>query len=483
MVFSSAIFLFLFLPLTLLCVLCVRKQFRNLILLIASLIFYAWGEGELVVIMVGSIFFNYLFGLAIDHFSEQWKRKTIVLLSVIFNLSLLAFFKYANFFIDNINILFDKASIPPVEIAQIHLPIGISFFTFQAMSYVIDVYRKETDVQKNPINIALYITLFPQLIAGPIVRYHDVAKQIIHRTLSINKFYSGVQRFIIGLGKKILIANTMASVTDKIFSLPENEITISLSWLAIITYSLQIYFDFSGYSDMAIGLGRMFGFEFLENFNYPYIGQSIQNFWRRWHISLSTWFRDYLYIPLGGNKKGAARTYVNLLIVFFLTGLWHGASWNFVIWGMFHGFFLVIERLGGLHLINKMWRPFRHIYTLIIVLVGWVFFRAETLSMSISMLKNMSVIMGKSRSSIPVIQFMGRLEWTVLILGLIAAMPIFPAIKQAMHKYKIKSATEASPILFTSLSYLYAIYIFTIFILSIMSLSSNTYNPFIYFRF
>jgi len=326
MVFSSPIFLFLFLPITLGLFLLSRlvwKKSSNFVLLCASLVFYAWGEPKFVFVMLISITMNYFFGLWINVSNKTLGRKIAFAAAVFFNLLLLTVFKYANFLIDNINTLSNALQI---NIEPVHLPIGISFFTFQAMSYVIDVYRHETPVQKNPINIALYISLFPQLIAGPIVRYHDIAKQIIKRTVSLTGFSLGVKRFIIGLGKKVLIANVMATVADQVFAVPSEQLTFSLSWLGIITYALQIYFDFSGYSDMAIGLGHMLGFNFLENFNYPYISRSIREFWKRWHISLSSWFRDYLYFPLGGSKKGSYRTYFNLLLVSCILSL------RFVAW-------------------------------------------------------------------------------------------------------------------------------------------------------
>ncbi|MBE0586337.1 MAG: MBOAT family protein, partial [Desulfofustis sp.] len=332
MVFSSTIFLFVFLPLVLLSYMVAGRKFRNVILLAASLLFYAWGENVFVLLMLISIALNYCFGLLIDHSQQRgWSGKIPLILALLTNLGLLGFFKYANFLIDNLNTILINLDFEPVEMQAVHLPIGISFFTFQALSYVIDLYRGQASVQKSPINVALYISLFPQLIAGPIVRYHDVAEQIVHRTTRFDDFTYGIRRFIIGLGKKVLVANVLGRTADYMFSLPADSIPAGLAWLGAVSYTLQIYYDFSGYSDMAIGLGRMFGFRFLENFNYPYAAQSIREFWRRWHISLSSWFRDYLYISLGGNRHGATRTYVNLMIVFFLCGLWHGASWTFVV--------------------------------------------------------------------------------------------------------------------------------------------------------
>jgi len=317
MVFSSIIFLFMFLPVVLIAYLLAGMKFRNLALLLASLFFYAWGETIYVVLMLFSIATNYAYGLWIHNAQQKDKSgKPIVVLSIITNFGMLAFFKYANFFADNLNLFLSLIELSPVRLSSVHLPIGISFFTFQAISYTIDLYRKDATVQKNPINIALYISLFPQLIAGPIIRYHDVAGQIINRSTRMDDFVYGVKRFIIGLGKKVLIANIVGRVADHVFSLSPDILPAHLAWLGIISYTIQIYFDFSGYSDMAIGLGRMFGFHFLENFNYPYISMSIREFWKRWHISLSSWFRDYLYFPLGGNRIGKKRTYFNLITVF-----------------------------------------------------------------------------------------------------------------------------------------------------------------------
>ena len=390
MIFASSLFLFLFLPLTLTGYFLIRPNqpyLRNLFLLLMSLIFYAWGEPVYVFLMIGSIIMNYTTGVLL-HLQRQkspriFTEKRILYICIVGNLGLLFYFKYANFFINNLNGILQNLSIPTISYSEIPLPIGISFFTFQAMSYVIDVYRKETDVQFNPINCALYVSLFPQLIAGPIVRYHDVAQQIVSRTVARSQFSSGIQRFIFGLAKKTMLANPLGEVADKIFAVPVHEVTTSMAWLGIICYTLQVYFDFSGYSDMAIGLGRLFGFEFLENFNYPYIAESMRDFWRRWHISLSTWFRDYLYIPLGGNRGSSLRTYLNLWTVFLLCGLWHGASWNFIIWGALHGASLVIERIGWHKYLDRLWRPLRHLYTLGIVMIGWVFFRSESLSHAI----------------------------------------------------------------------------------------------------
>ncbi len=328
MVFSSLVFLFVFLPLIICLYYLSKDKYKNYLLLVASLFFYAWGEPTYIVIMILSIIANFIFGRQVS--IENKYRKIWLTTSVIFNIGMLGVFKYTGFFIDNLNNIFNLNIMNP----QIALPLGISFFTFQAMSYVIDVYRHDAKVQNNIFNMALYISLFPQLVAGPIVRYQTIADQIIEREHNLLKFEKGIGRFILGLSKKVILANSLGLLADSVFSTNINDIAILSSWLGIISYSLQIFFDFSGYSDMAIGLGQMFGFEFLENFNYPYISKSASEFWRRWHISLGSWFRDYVYIPLGGSRKGKVRTYINLFIVWFLTGFWHGASWTFIAWGL-----------------------------------------------------------------------------------------------------------------------------------------------------
>lgn len=363
------------------------------------------------------------------------------------------------------------------EVRNIILPIGISFYTFQALSYVVDVYRSknmggELKAQHNILNLALYITFFPQLIAGPIVKYHDIEMQIYNRVHDIDKVAYGIKRFIYGISKKIIISNILAAVADQIFVLNPEQISNGVAWLGIICYSLQIYFDFSGYSDMAIGLGQMFGFKFMENFNYPYISQSIQEFWRRWHISLSTWFREYLYIPLGGNRKGPLRTYINLMIVFFATGLWHGSNWNFIIWGLFHGAFLVLERRYlGKYLESNKYKVLNHIYTLLIVMIGWVFFRAESMNHALSYLEQMFI--PKAQQVYVIQEFLNIETVFVLIIGIILSGMIqqkYQFIKEWIWNQKIKSIVEIgvlSLLMFICITYL----------------ASGTYNPFIYFRF
>ena len=406
-----------------------------------------------------------------------------LVLAIVANLGLLGFFKYANFVIVNLNTILVKLEISPVIIEQIHLPIGISFFTFQALSYVIDLYRKESTVQKNPINIALYVSLFPQLIAGPIVRYNDIASQLVERRTRFEDVSCGVQRFIIGLGKKVLLANVLGRTADYIFSLPPERIPATLAWLGAISYTLQIYYDFSGYSDMAIGLGRMFGFRFLENFNYPYISKSIREFWRRWHISLSSWFRDYLYIPLGGSRKGVARTYANLIIVFFLCGLWHGASWTFVIWGLYHGCFLVFERVGpGKRIINMMPSFLCHLYVVLVVIIGWVFFRAETFGYALGYLKAMVNFSTPSLFNSQIFININNEFYVVFVISLICSAPLFTLLKRLPAAWSGQTSHAAYLVRF-ALSTTTICFLGFVFLYSVSSLMGGAYNPFLYFRF
>lgn len=459
MVFSSSIFLFAFLPILLLLYFFAAERYRNAILLLASLFFYAWGEPKNIAILLLSIIVNYALGFAVE---KDWKfKKPFLGVTVIYNLGMLFIFKYLNFSVDTIN----RFSGSSIEIAQIALPIGISFYTFQIMSYVIDVYRGNAKVQKNVLNLGLYISLFPQLIAGPIVRYVDVENQIASRTTTWDKAKDGVVRFAIGFSKKILIADQLSTLADIAFG--GGKPSIITSWVGIIAYSLQIYFDFSGYSDMAIGLGKIFGFDFLENFNYPYISQSIQEFWRRWHISLSSWFRDYLYIPLGGSRKGNLRTYINLIIVFFLTGLWHGASFNFIVWGLFYVVFLIIERLGFKNVLAKLPRAIRHIYSLLIIVIGWIFFRADNLSAAVGYIKGMFVTTGMDIVNFRFV--MNRQYWFFLIVGIFLCMP-HPKIKALIQKNEI---TE----------FISEILLMIVFIIAISYMVGSGYSPFLYFRF
>lgn len=468
MVFSSTIFLFVFLPFTLAGYYLIRHELRNSFLLLMSLLFYAVGEPKFVFIMMASIVANYLMGLIIWCFREASisKRRVILVITICLNLALLFYYKYYDFAISNINALL-HTSIP---LKNIVLPIGISFFTFQGMSYVLDVYMGKAEVQKNPLNVALYIELFPQLIAGPIVRYSDVNTEIDNRVENVTDFASGIQRFAVGLAKKVVLSNNFALLADQAFGTVPAELGAGMAWLGAIAYTLQIYYDFSGYSDMAIGLGRMFGFHFLENFNYPYIATNVSNFWRRWHISLSSWFRDYVYIPLGGNRTG--NVYIHLLIVFFLTGLWHGASWNFVVWGLWHGMFLIIERvIRNKNITVPVPKLVKWLYTMLVVIIGWVFFRAADLTAAVDYLKCMFGIQGQTlyHQTIYALQDYK----VVLVLGVVCMLPW----SIQLGKYKgennsLKALLWVQPIISIVLLIIGAAYTVT-----------STYNPFIYFNF
>jgi alginate O-acetyltransferase complex protein AlgI len=484
MVFSTALFLYLFLPIVLAGYYLFDKRFRNLWLLLASLFFYAWGESWIVGVMLLSCMANYGLALWLEATRSRYGKRVVVGLSVAFNLGLLFAFKYANFAVNNLNLLLPSLDIEPIGLQPIALPIGISFFTFQALSYVIDVYRREAAVQRNPIDFSLYIALFPQLIAGPIVRYHDVAQQIIERVHSSSKFFEGVQRFIFGLTKKMLIANTCAAVADQVYGLPTSELTPGLAWLGTLCYTLQIYFDFSGYSDMAIGLGLMFGFRYLENFNFPYIATSITGFWRRWHISLSSWFRDYLYIPLGGNRAGKFRTYFNLFLVFVLCGFWHGASWTFMAWGVYHGAFLVVERLGLGRALGSTPRPLQHLYTLIVVMCGWVLFRSETFEQALAMLAAMAGFAQGSGELHNVSFHMSNELGLVLVLGAIFSMPLAPKVGEKIRGWLDRDGAAVTRTTAELLLGPVQIALLLTLLLACSSkLAIGTYNPFIYFRF
>ncbi len=476
MVFSSVIFLFIFLPWTLVIHYFLNPNYRNIFLLIASLLFYAWGEGLLTILIITSIFINYLAGLLIEYCKNKNERFSKIVLGgfITLNVLVLIYFKYFNFILSNIKYL---NVFTEVEVAPIHLPIGISFYTFHIISYLIDVYRRDAVSQKNPFDLGLYIFLFPQLVAGPIIRYKDISQKIANRFIIGEDFTKGLIRFIRGLAKKMIIANTVAGIADQAFNIPPQSIPTSVAWLGITCYTLQIYFDFSGYSDMAIGLGKMLGFNFPENFNYPYIAKSIRDFWQRWHISLSTWFRDYLYIPLGGNKLGKAKAYRNMFIVFFITGLWHGASWNFIIWGMFHGCFLALERAGLSNVLIKLPRFIQHFYTLLIVMVAWVFFRADSLEHAFNYLK---VMCGYSYSSnYSVLSRLNNYVFVILGAGIIFSTNVRNMSEAILTR---KLAPLHSYISNSYIVFRYSSYII-LFVFCAIELAHNNYNPFIYFRF
>jgi len=479
-VFSSPFFIFCFLPIVLLTIVVVGKRLHNIVLLLASLFFYAWGNVSHCIIFVGSILLNYSFGLLI-HNTKNGNAKIVLAIGISINLILLGYFKYFNFFIENINHIFFTES-NYMSNAKIALPIGISFFTFHALSYIIDVYRSKVQVQRNIVDMALYISFFPQLIAGPIVRYIDVASQLKQRTITILKISDGAQRFIFGFAKKVIIANALAYVADKIWNIPPLQITTGLSWLGIVCYTYQIYFDFSGYSDMALGLAKIFGFNFPENFNYPYSAHSIKDFWRKWHISLSTWFRDFLYIPLGGNRGTKFRTLFNLLFVFFCTGFWHGASYNFIIWGLFHGTFLLIEKAGFEKLLLQLYKPVQIAYTLFVVMIGWVFFRADNLSIAFEYLKRMFFI--PSPTSLPILSASEFIDAKIIVVLIFAVLYSFKIFKNSLlhleNVYSKLSYQNYYQLFFQTSKVVFSI---SLFLLSICYLSASTYNPFIYFRF
>ncbi len=465
MLFSSFVFLFLFLPLVLLCNYLVKSiKLKNFILLVFSLIFYSWGEPIYILLMLFSVLFNYYFALIMDKKVGNSKKGLLIII-LFFNLFLLGFFKYCNFFIDNLNLIFPFT----IKTIEISLPIGISFYTFQILSYIIDVYRNKVKVQKNLINLALYISLFPQLVAGPIVRYETIEKELQNRKENFNKFMQGLKRFIIGFSKKIIIANNAAIIADTIYNNNLFETGTSILWLAAISYTIQIYYDFSGYSDMAIGLGKMFGFTFLENFNYPYISKSITEFWRKWHISLSSWFRDYLYIPLGGNRVDKFKWIRNIFIVWFLTGMWHGASWNFILWGLYYFIILLIEKLGLLKFLDKT-KIISRIYTILLFIIGWVIFRLENFDEMIYVLKTIFVYKQDNLSNFLAFNSEIMVSLPFVFLGIIGSIPIYKIIKNKFENNIVYFALESA-------------FLFLIFTLSLLFLLGSTYNPFIYFKF
>ncbi|WP_419176974.1 MBOAT family O-acyltransferase [Desulfosediminicola sp.] len=484
MVFSTSIFLFIFLPVVLAVYMVAGPRLRNITLLVSSLFFYAWGEHIFVFLMLGSIVINWLFGLLIGVFRNNGNSGRLPLFfGVGANLGLLGLFKYANFFIANLNPLLLKFQLAPIELEEVHLPIGISFFTFQAISYLVDVYRLEAKPQKNLIQMALYISLFPQLIAGPIIRYKDIAGQIANRAIKLDHLVNGIQRFIIGLGKKVLLANVLGRTADHIFSLPADALSADLAWLGAVSYMLQIYFDFSGYSDMAIGLGLMFGFRFAENFNLPYSAVSIREFWQRWHISLSTWFRDYLYIPLGGSKRGALTTYRNLVIVFLLCGLWHGASWTFIAWGLYHGVFLVLERNFFISLVlGRLPRPLQHLYVLTVVLCGWVLFRAESLPHAGNFLLAMITFTTPAYFDSQLYMFLNNEFYLALTIAIVASTPVLSKLRHMLTQLENEPQTGTTIIRSIS-SVCTAGFLSCTFLYAIASIIGGDYNPFLYFRF
>ena len=464
MVFSSMVFLCIFLPVVfLLHLLLPGIRAKNGMLLLASLAFYAYGEPVYVILMIASAFVNYLSALLIG--KNPAGKKAVMAVNVILNLGVLVLFKYTGFLAESVNTIFGTA----IPVPSIRLPIGISFFTFQAMSYVIDVYRGVTGAQKNFGKVLLYISFFPQLIAGPIVKYHDIAQEIENRTQTVDGVTDGIRRFVVGLSKKVLISYTVGLVADTLFAADVSGLNAAAAWIGAVSYMLQIYFDFSGYSDMAIGLGEMFGFHFKENFNYPYISGSIREFWRRWHMSLSGWFQEYLYIPLGGSRKGKIRTVINKFIVFLCTGIWHGANVTFLFWGLYHGCFLMLEEIvpaireeGG-----KVKSFFQHVYTLLVVLIGFVFFRADSMHQGAAWIKTMFTGFGSNTAAMSLaLEQLTPLYLVTAAVGIVACCPVKMLVKKG-RAYEAVTAAGSLVLL----------------LLCMLSLASGTYNPFIYFRF
>lgn len=471
MLFSSTVFIYLFLPTVLFFNFIVFRKSRllqNIFLLLSSLLFYAWGEPLFVLLMIASIIVNWFFGLLVNKKRDKKISRLLIAMDVIYNLAILFVFKYLTFAGSIVNNVFNAG----LSIPNIVLPIGISFFTFQAMSYVIDVYRQKGEVQNNILYVGLYISFFPQLIAGPIVRYETIADQIQNRKETLNDFFDGFARFVVGLSKKVLLANSFAILADNAFDSAKagDNISIMFAWIGAVAYTMQIFFDFSGYSDMAIGLGRMFGFHFLENFNYPYISTSITDFWRRWHISLGTWFRDYLYFPLGGSRCSKGRNIFNLFIVWFLTGLWHGANFTFIVWGLMYFVLLVIEKLTGIHKKKgKVINVFKWLYTILFVIIGWVIFRAESIGDAFSYIGSMFGLNGNV-----VVDGMS-IDWftqnmILLGIGVLICTPLFKVIGEKTKNSNVMGWIKTGGLI-------------VLFILSVSSLVSSTYNPFIYFNF
>jgi len=480
MVFSSLLFLFAFLPVTLCVYWATPARYRNFTALLASAVFYAWGAPRFLFLLVGSTAIDYAVGRGLAHTAaaDTRRRHELLAVGVIVNLGVLIYFKYANFFVADINALLGGCGLSPLAWADIALPIGISFFTFHKLSYLIDVYRGTVEPARSWRDYLLYILLFPQLIAGPIIRYHDVAAQFERRQIPVERVFSGFLRFAAGLGKKVLIANTLATGADLVFSARPATLAPLDAWLGVLCYSFQIYFDFSGYSDMAIGLGRMMGFAFLENFNHPYIARSFTDFWRRWHISLSNFMREYLYIPLGGNRGSRFRTYLNLWLVFFLSGLWHGAAWTFVVWGSYHGLFMTLDKLAGSLRLRKLPAWLALPLTFGLVAIGWVFFRADSLPQALSLLQRMLVApwMRAAAGAATLPQALGSDVWTAL--GAAALLSFLPALP---WRPRIDLRPAASGVVWLTAGRFAAAVV--VLILSAAALASGGFNPFVYFRF
>lgn len=474
MVFSSSLFLLYFLPVFLIVYYLLPRKLKNVFTLLASILFYAWGAPDFIFIVLGSIFIDfYLVDLL--HKSTLLKARRILLaLSVVLNVGMLAYFKYANFLVDNLNVLLGWFDLEPASWATVALPIGISFFTFQKLTYSVDVYRKVHAPLTRVWDYSMYILMFPQLIAGPIVRFHEIADQIEDRRAfeTVDAKLLGFFRFVIGLSKKVLIANVLGEQVDKIFAMPPGDISTPVAWIGIIAYSFQIYYDFSGYSDMAIGIGRMIGFKFPENFNNPYVSRNITEFWRRWHITLGRWMRDYLYIPLGGSRVPAGRMYVNLWIVFLISGLWHGAAWNFVVWGAFHGLFLIADRMFFIRFTNFIGKYPSIVITYFITLIGWVLFRAESLPFAFSYIGRMFAFDGVASD----LWFGTEFRWMIFAGAVFAFVAAFGKVESWWMKVLTREKKTVSIIWMSMVAVLFTA-------ICIGSITSSSFNPFIYFRF
>lgn len=474
MVFSSSLFIFAFLPLLLFLYFIAKDSARNYVLLFFSLVFYAWGGPKFLFVMLGVVSIDYLMAIAIDYGIKVKKdnlSRLALLFAVISNIGLLGYYKYTKFFLLNLNKLFDTS----LRIPDIIMPIGISFFTFQALSYVIDVYKKDVKAQKNYFFVLLYVSLFPQLVAGPIVRYSTVEKEIVRRNMSLEDISIGLERFILGFAKKIILANKLGELADQIYD--GHQLFTATIWIAAVAYMLQIYFDFSAYSDMAIGLGRIFGFHFNENFDFPYISKSITEFWRRWHISLSTWFRDYIYIPLGGNRCSKSRWLFNLFIVWLITGMWHGAAWNFILWGLYYYCFLILEKIILGKYLKKLPAAIQHFYALFIIFIGWIIFRVESISQIIRVLQ----VMFSNNITTTSLDMAKIYIWKYgiyIVMGLLLSAPIYKWSKRRIYRF----VNNRIFCYYVAVVVKY-IFLLALFYVSVLFLINSTYNPFIYFRF
>lgn len=469
MAFSSLPFMFVFLPLALLFYYLTPKKFRNYTLLFESLLFYALGSLDYLLILISMIFVNYFCGLFISNSKTEILRKASLGLGILANVSVLGYYKYFDFFIQNINKYFHSQ----IDLIHVILPIGISFYTFMAISYLFDVYQNEAKAQKNPFKLALFLSMFTNIMAGPINRYKDLIPQIDGRKENIEDFIYGLKRFVVGLGKKVLIADVLGEVANSVFALQASELGMLISWIGILAYSLQLYFDFSGYSDMALGVARLFGFRIIENFNFPYVSKTFTEFWRRWHISLSSWFRNYLYIPLGGNRAGKVRTYANLFVVFFVTGFWHGASWAYIFWGLYHGFFMIIERYFNLARkeFTKKWQNVAlHIYCMFFVALGWVFFRAEDFSYALKYIVSMFDFSTLLNSISRVGEFVDTYTVLIFVLAFVGASGILKNIIEWGEGNNYKKMTLN-------------LYLLALLYYSWCSLAASTFTPFVYFKF